>query len=97
MNASVYTTPILSTIAAKTNPSNMNLSGELKITTKRCGHLECKKRIGLLGFDCKCGTKFCISHRYPPDHSCVYNFKAAAAEILKIQLASCVAEKVTKI
>ena len=99
MNASVYTSPILSTVATKANPSNMTLNGEPKnnFGGKRCGHAECKKKLGLLGFDCKCGAKFCASHRYPSDHSCSFDFKAAAAETLKTQLASCVAEKVTRI
>jgi predicted nucleic acid binding AN1-type Zn finger protein len=96
MSTSFYTSPVLSTLSASnasTGPSKMNLKSE----SKRCGHAECKKKLGLLGFDCKCGEKFCGSHRYPSDHSCTFDFKAAAAATLQTQLASCVAEKINKI
>lgn len=29
---------------------------------KRCG--QCKKKVGLTGFDCRCGHVFCGVHRY---------------------------------
>lgn len=29
---------------------------------KRCG--QCKKKVGLTGFDCRCGIVFCGMHRY---------------------------------
>lgn len=35
---------------------------------------KCNRRIGLLGFDCKCAYKFCAMHRQPEDHSCNYDF-----------------------
>lgn len=36
----------------------------------------CKKKIGLLGFACKCGGKFCDTHRYPENHMCLFDYKA---------------------
>lgn len=35
----------------------------------------CSKRIGLLGFQCRCGYKFCAHHRYAEDHSCPVDYK----------------------
>ncbi|KAJ4953914.1 hypothetical protein NE237_030746 [Protea cynaroides] len=40
---------------------------------KRC--LSCKKRVGLLGFKCRCGSIFCSEHRYPEVHACTIDFK----------------------
>ncbi len=98
MNTSVYTSPLLSSFA-NPEPSKMTLSAaapESK-STKRCQHADCKKKLGLLGFDCRCGHKFCSSHRMPDDHACTFDFREAAKKTLQAQLESCVAEKVTKI
>uniref|UniRef100_A0A2P2IJL7 Uncharacterized protein MANES_02G032000 n=1 Tax=Rhizophora mucronata TaxID=61149 RepID=A0A2P2IJL7_RHIMU len=37
----------------------------------------CNKKVGLTGFNCKCGSTFCGRHRYPEDHSCTLDFKEA--------------------
>ncbi|KAJ6671978.1 FINGER PROTEIN putative-RELATED [Salix viminalis] len=35
----------------------------------------CNKKVGLMGFNCRCGKNFCRAHRYPKDHSCTFDFK----------------------
>ncbi|XP_010539118.1 PREDICTED: zinc finger A20 and AN1 domain-containing stress-associated protein 10 [Tarenaya hassleriana] len=35
----------------------------------------CKRKIGLLGFDCRCGNMFCGLHRHAEEHSCPFDFK----------------------
>ncbi|XP_057251335.1 zinc finger A20 and AN1 domain-containing stress-associated protein 6-like [Beta vulgaris subsp. vulgaris] len=35
----------------------------------------CRKKLGLVSFNCKCRRNFCKSHRYPEDHLCNYNYK----------------------
>lgn len=44
----------------------------------RCG--TCRKRVGLTGFKCKCGTTFCGTHRYPEKHGCDFDFKKVGRE-----------------
>ncbi|GMI71013.1 hypothetical protein like AT2G36320 [Hibiscus trionum] len=44
----------------------------------RC--MVCRKRVGLTGFRCKCGTTFCGSHRYPENHGCTFDFKTVGRE-----------------
>jgi len=61
----------------------------------RCEHTDCRVRLGLLGFDCKCGAKFCGTHRYPESHDCGYNHKAAGEALLAKQLVSCVGDKLS--
>lgn len=56
----------------------------------------CNKRIGILGFDCKCGYKFCGLHRYPEEHECSYNYKQREREQLTEKLSSYAVEQ-TKI
>lgn len=43
---------------------------------------ECNKRVGIYGFDCRCGLVFCGEHRYSDKHNCTYDYKTAA----KVQL-----------
>ncbi|GAB4855043.1 hypothetical protein Ancab_023628 [Ancistrocladus abbreviatus] len=45
-----------------------------------CG--ACRRRVGLLGFKCKCGTVFCGSHRYPEQHECSFDFKSMEREAI---------------
>ncbi|WZZ46039.1 hypothetical protein YC2023_042298 [Brassica napus] len=45
----------------------------------------CNKKVGLLGFECRCGHVFCGSHRHPEEHSCLSDYKSAAITELTIQ------------
>lgn len=44
--------------------------------------LTCKKRMGFLGFKCRCGNMFCASHRYSDKHACPFDYKAAGREAI---------------
>ncbi|XP_055821383.1 zinc finger A20 and AN1 domain-containing stress-associated protein 1 [Solanum dulcamara] len=44
----------------------------------RC--LSCRKKVGVVGFKCRCGSTFCGTHRYPEQHDCTFNFKAKGKE-----------------
>ncbi|CAH8276742.1 unnamed protein product [Arabidopsis lyrata] len=54
-----------------------------KKSSSRCN--ACKKKVGLLGFHCRCGHMFCGSHRYPEEHSCPSDYKSAAIDVLAKQ------------
>lgn len=43
--------------------------------SNRC--LECRKKLGLTGFKCKCGEMFCGTHRYAEAHKCTFDYKTA--------------------
>jgi len=57
----------------------------------------CNKKIGMMGFDCKCNKVFCIKCRYPEVHNCTFNHKDNERDILKNKLIKVVGEKVEKI
>lgn len=57
----------------------------------------CRKKIGLTGFDCRCGNLFCAIHRYSDMHSCPYDYKAEAAEKIRKENPVVVAEKIQKL
>ncbi|XP_075498808.1 zinc finger A20 and AN1 domain-containing stress-associated protein 11-like [Primulina tabacum] len=48
----------------------------------RCSGSDCRKRVGLMGFRCRCGEVFCWEHRYSDRHDCCYDYKAAGREAI---------------
>ena len=63
--------------------------------TGRC--YTCAKRVGLLGFACKCSFTFCSGHRYADAHACTFDYKAAAATHLTKANPLVAASKITKV
>ncbi|NXS55086.1 ZFAN5 protein, partial [Brachypteracias leptosomus] len=57
----------------------------------------CRKKIGLTGFDCRCGNLFCALHRYSDMHACPYDYKAEAAEKIRKENPIVIAEKIQKL
>ncbi|TKR88064.1 hypothetical protein L596_012361 [Steinernema carpocapsae] len=49
--------------------------------TNRCW--QCNKRVGLLGFPCRCGGTFCCEHRYDDMHECPFDYKTVEREELR--------------
>jgi hypothetical protein len=70
-------------------------AGSDKPKKKRCG--VCKKRVGLTGFDCRCGGHFCTTHRYSDTHNCEFNYHALAQSEIRKHNPVVAAEKVKKI
>jgi len=52
-----------------------------KSKKKRCK--VCNKKLGILGFECKCGHQYCIKHRMPEDHECIIDYKETGKKILE--------------
>ena len=50
-------------------------AGPAKKQPSRCQHPDCKKKLGLTGFTCKCEMMFCPSHRLAESHSCSFDYK----------------------
>mmetsp|Transcript_23817 Transcript_23817/g.48386 ORF Transcript_23817/g.48386 Transcript_23817/m.48386 type:complete len:210 (+) Transcript_23817:54-683(+) len=51
-----------------------------QVNTSRC--FLCNKKVGLLGFKCKCEFVFCALHRHSDTHSCAFDYKAQGKELL---------------
>jgi len=56
---------------------------KVQANTSRCW--TCNRKIGLLGFQCKCEYYFCAEHRYSDKHACVFDFKSQARKQLEKQ------------
>ncbi|CAL9172829.1 zinc finger A20 and AN1 domain-containing stress-associated protein 8-like [Musa acuminata AAA Group] len=72
-------------------------SGEAKAKNgpNRCS--TCKKRVGLTGFQCRCGDLFCITHRYSDKHGCPFDYQRAARDAIAKANPVVKAEKLDKI
>lgn len=57
----------------------------------------CRKKVGLTGFDCRCGNLFCGGHRYSDKHNCPYDYKAEAAAKIRKENPVVVADKIQRI
>uniref|UniRef100_A0A8C7TLY4 AN1-type zinc finger protein 5 n=2 Tax=Oncorhynchus mykiss TaxID=8022 RepID=A0A8C7TLY4_ONCMY len=57
----------------------------------------CRKKVGLTGFDCRCGNLFCGLHRYSDKHNCPYDYKADAAAKIRKENPVVVADKIQRI
>ena len=57
----------------------------------------CDKKVGLLGFECRCGGIYCSSHRYNIEHNCTYDYKLNERKHLAEANPRIVADKVIKI
>lgn len=66
----------------------------VQIKTSRC--FTCNKKIGLTGFQCRCGYFYCGTHRYEDAHSCDFNFASQKQGRLEGQLTTIGPDKVTK-
>ncbi|KAL9416466.1 hypothetical protein AB3S75_039626 [Citrus x aurantiifolia] len=61
----------------------------------RC--MTCRRRVGLTGFKCRCGSVFCGTHRYPEQHACSFDFKEMGKEQIAKANPVVKAEKLQKI
>ena len=63
-----------------------------KAPDKKYKCLNCKKRLGLLKFDCKCDNTFCIVCVLPEVHKCQFNY----VEEQKIKLEKKLTKKINE-
>ena len=53
----------------------------IQININRC--MSCNKKIGLMGFQCKCKYYFCAEHRYSDRHDCKFDYKQLGKNLLE--------------
>ncbi|XP_042493607.1 zinc finger A20 and AN1 domain-containing stress-associated protein 9-like [Macadamia integrifolia] len=85
---SVTSTPVLVPVPSSSSRGsavvNPTVAGAVvessPVVKNRC--VSCSKKIGLLGFNCKCGSTFCSKHRYPEMHNCTFDYKVVGQEAI---------------
>jgi hypothetical protein len=83
--------------AAPPSTSTSASAPAVKAAPNRCAGAGCKKKVGLLGFVCRCGGTFCPVHRYTDKHVCDFDFKTAGREEIAKKNPLVVAPKINKI
>jgi len=74
---------------------DVNISPSKLKKRNRC--YSCKKKVGLTGFECRCGGLFCGLHRYSDKHNCTFDYKTDGREQLAKANPVVVGEKIKKI
>lgn len=105
--ATASTTDITVPIAPATTAPTPSLKGKEEEATaaasssaaaaakpNRC--VACRKKVGLLGFECRCGGTFCSTHRHADKHACTFDFKKSDREKIAKENPLIVAPKITK-
>ena len=57
----------------------------------------CKKKLGLVNFNCKCDKTFCGIHRYAEKHECTFDFRKQGYDAIAKANPKVVASKVDPI
>nr|XP_055065044.1 AN1-type zinc finger protein 5b isoform X3 [Misgurnus anguillicaudatus] len=92
----IVTQPTASASSPSTADGDEAKTPELtKPKKNRC--FMCRKKVGLTGFDCRCGNLFCGIHRYSDKHNCPYDYKAEAAAKIRKENPVVVADKIQRI
>nr|BAO74165.1 zinc finger protein [Cucurbita pepo subsp. ovifera] len=77
------------------NASSSTNIEKVKASPNRCS--SCRKRVGLTGFNCRCGSLFCAVHRYSDKHDCTFDYQAVGREAIAKANPVVKAEKLDKI
>eukprot|EP01117_Protostelium_nocturnum_P004664 TRINITY_DN1690_c0_g1_i1.p1 TRINITY_DN1690_c0_g1~~TRINITY_DN1690_c0_g1_i1.p1 ORF type:complete len:175 (-),score=76.95 TRINITY_DN1690_c0_g1_i1:354-878(-) len=70
---------------------------EKKVQTDTTRCFQCRKKVGLLGFKCRCNFIFCSGHRHAQDHSCDFDYKEMQKKRLEAANPLISAAKINKI
>ncbi|KAG7309948.1 hypothetical protein JYU34_004464 [Plutella xylostella] len=69
--------------------------GKDKKKKNRCA--VCRKKVGLTGFECRCGGLFCAVHRYSDKHDCSFDYRELGAQEIRRNNPVVVSQKIHKI
>ncbi|KQK17679.1 zinc finger A20 and AN1 domain-containing stress-associated protein 8 [Brachypodium distachyon] len=77
-------------VAGPSEAAMVNPKGHSRCST-------CRKRVGLTGFNCRCGNLYCSLHRYSDKHECKFDYRTAARAAIANANPVVKAEKLDKI
>uniref|UniRef100_A0A1W7R950 AN1-type zinc finger protein 6 n=1 Tax=Hadrurus spadix TaxID=141984 RepID=A0A1W7R950_9SCOR len=81
-----------------TDPTASQDEDQLKDPKKKKNRCTmCRKKVGLTGFECRCGGLFCSAHRYSDEHNCTFDYKGMGAQEIRRNNPLVVGKKVHKI
>lgn len=77
--------------------SPLTASSVDKKKRNRCSWQNCNKKLGLTGFDCRCGGQFCPLHRYANEHDCSFDYKEHGQNEIRKNMPVVQADRVRRI
>ena len=76
----------ISNINTTTNENNIptiiSEKSTIILNKYNCG--KCNKLLTMYDYNCKCGIKYCMAHRYPELHNCTFDYKKDAQQKIKM-------------
>jgi hypothetical protein len=77
--------------------SPLTASSVDKKKRNRCSWESCNKKLGLTGFDCRCGGQYCPLHRYANEHNCTFDYKEHGQNEIRKNMPVVQADRVRRI
>jgi hypothetical protein len=77
--------------------SPLTASSVDKKKRNRCSWETCNKKLGLTGFDCRCGGQYCPLHRYANEHNCTFDYKEHGQNEIRKNMPVVQADRVRRI
>lgn len=67
--------------------------------TSRCNAVDCRKKLKITDIECRCGFKYCSTHRHMNDHQCSFlmNEREKQKKELKQIMNECSFKKIDEI
>ncbi|XP_059478858.1 AN1-type zinc finger protein 6 [Neocloeon triangulifer] len=93
-SSSVEGADVDSSKLADDSGSDKDSNGKTK-KKNRC--VTCRKKVGLTGFECRCGGLYCSLHRYSDMHECSFDYRELGAQEIRRNNPVVVGEKIQKI
>lgn len=84
-----------SVVTESKKPDEGDSQPPAKKQKKKCG--VCKKKLGLTGFECRCGKYYCGIHRYSDQHNCPFDYKSDGRKLIAAQNPTVRGEKIAKL
>ena len=67
------------------------------VKPKKCQHENCKTKLALSDFACRCKNYYCSSHRYSDIHKCSFDYQSIGKDVLTKQNPMIMADKLERI
>lgn len=67
------------------------------VRPRRIRCFACRKKVGPMGFPCRCGEVFCEQHRYPENHDCDFDHKATERQKIQDDNPVVISERVRRV
>ena len=81
-----------------TNETNkVNKINKIDKDPSLCQYADCRKRIKITDFACKCEKLYCKMHKSPENHECTYDYREIGLKTKKIGEMKCVSNKMQKL